>query len=250
MPEIPSTSSDQVEIYREKQKTIRKGITYGVILVVGVLVIFLGGKFKLSKDGIEISKDILKETSQASNSSKEGSFTSGYLNADAKKLIEEKKNEINPSGFTGQNYINNDFGYLFSVKNPGKWHISYNPNAANSQDGTGMNTIDAGDGIVFKVSAGQKTEGENIETVATTFYYLLSAAAEVDPSYKPEISYDNASQTAFFGTKNMQNGKKILMKAIIKGNNYYFGYLEYPEPLANDPRVAELKEMVSTLTAI
>ena len=91
MPENTSSPGNppEVEIYREKQKTIRRAITYGVILIIGILIIFLGGRLKFGKDGIEISKDILQATDQKKTNSDNGEFTTGELNDDAKKILKE-----------------------------------------------------------------------------------------------------------------------------------------------------------------
>ena len=93
MPENTSLQNQELEMYREKQKTIRKAITYGVILIVGALVIFFGGEliFNPKKGEFIIRKDVLKETKQEKTSSNNGDFTTGELNDDAKKLIEKNK---------------------------------------------------------------------------------------------------------------------------------------------------------------
>lgn len=254
MPEPTSTAHTphSVEIYREKQKTIRRAITYGVILVIGVLIIFLGGRLKFSKDGIEISKDVLQTTDQKKEKSGNGDFTIGELNDDAKKFIEENKEKISPASFTGKNYINNSFGYLFSVEHPEKWTISYNPENADAQDFSEnpVNKIDAGDGIIFKTAVVTNKDHETIESIAGAFYLVFAEIAKQDPSLKPEITYDKPTQTAFFNGVHVQNYKRVLMKIVLKNNKAYFGYLEYPGTFEDDERVKELKHMVATLTAI
>ena len=223
---------------------------WGVVLVIGVLIIFLGGKLKFNKEGIEISKDILQSTSQKTNSSSNGNFTSGELNSEAKEIVEKNKEKIQPSSFTGKNYINNDLGYLFSVENPERWNISYNRANAGSVDfaNNPVNQIDAGDGILFKVGIGNATEGETIESVAGGLYLLFSALAAEDPSLHPQITYDKPTQTAFFNGKNAQNYKRVLMKVVMADDKGYFAYVEYPDEFENDNRVQELKNMVATLT--
>jgi len=249
----PSNNDNQyaLEIYKEKQKTIRKFISYSVILIVGVLVIFLGGKFKVSKDGIEISKDILATTKQEVEKGKDGSFTTGKLNQEGKKLIEDNKDKINAKGFTGQNYINYEHGYLFAVAHPDKWQISYHPENVGAEDSNNkpVNMIDGGDGIIYRTAIGDNDEGYDIQTIATGLYGMM-AALTPDSHAQPEISYDVATKTAFFKGNNLQNGKKVLMKIILKDNKGYFAYLEYPSALESDARVTEMQEMVSTFTLI
>jgi len=250
MPENTSLQNQQLEIYKEKQKTIRKAITYGVILIIGVLIIFLGGRLKFGKDGIEISKDILQTTDQKKTSSNNGDFTTGELNDDAKKLLEKNKQQISPGSFSGKNYINNELGYLFSVEHPEKWNISYAKDNAGAQDfvDNPVNRIDAGDGILLKVSIGNNNEAETIESIAGGFYMLFAELAKNDPSLKPEITYDKPTQTAFFNGVNVQNYKRVLMKIVLKNGKGYFSYTEYPKELEEDVRVKELKNMVATLT--
>jgi hypothetical protein len=254
MPESLSTSTNlpEVEMYREKQKTIRRAITYGVILIVGIFIIFLGGRLKFGKDGIEISKDILQTTDQKKTDSDNGEFTTGVLNDDAKKFLQKNKEKINPASFAGKNYINNNLGYLFSVEHPEKWNITYNPDNAGHTNFTDnpVNTIDAGDGILLKLSIGNNTEAETIESIAGAFYQVFAELAKSDPSIKPEISYDKPTQTAFFNGVNVQNYKRVLMKMVLKNGKAYFGLVEYPKELAEDERVKELKNMVATLTVI
>lgn len=252
MPENTSLQNSQLEIYREKQKTIRKAITYAVILIIGVLVLFLGGRFKFGKDGIEISKDILQTTDQKKTTSNNGDFTTGELNDDAKKFIEKNKQQINPGSFSGKNYINNEMGYLFSVEHPEKWNISYAKENAGVQDIVQhpVNSIDAGDGILLKISIGNNTDAETIESLAGAFYMVFAELAKNDPSIKPEISYDKPTQTAFFNGVNVQNYKRVLMKIVLKNGKAYFAYVEYPKELEEDERVKELKHMVATLTVI
>ena len=137
MSENPSSSpSEQLEMYREKQKTIRKAITYGVILIVGALVIFFGGEmiFNPKKGEFIIRKDVLKETKQDKTGSTNGDFTTGELNDEAKEFIKKNKQKINPCSFAGKNYINNELGYLFSVEHPEKWTISYAKENAGAQE--------------------------------------------------------------------------------------------------------------------
>ena len=254
MPEnLPSSpNQDHVEIYREKQKTIRKAISYGVVLIVGILIIFLGGRLKLGKDGIEISKDILQTTEQKKTTTSNGDYTTGELNDDAKKFIEKNKALIKPGWFTGNNYIDKELGYLFSVEHPEKWKITYNPENANSENinENPVNTIDAGDGIILKVAVANNSENETIEAIAGAFYQVFTELAKHDPGIKPEISFDKPTQTAFFNGVNVQNYKQVLMKIVLKNQKGYFAYVEYPKKLEADERVIELKNMVATLTVI
>ncbi len=254
MPDNTNTQNNQyqLELFREKQKTIRKAITYSVILIIGVLIIFLGGRLKFSKDGIEISKDILQTTGQPKTNSNNGDFTTGELNDDARKFIEQNKQQIKPGSFSGKNYINDELGYLFSVTHPEKWAINYNRENAGAQDfvENPVNRIDAGDGIIFKVSIGNNTDAETIESLAGAFYMIFAELAKNDPSVKPEITYDKPTQTAFFNGVNVQNYKRVLMKIILKNGKAYFAYVEYPKELEEDDRVIELKNMVATLTVI
>lgn len=253
MPEpTPTPTNEHVEIYREKQKTIRRAITYGVVLVIGILIIFLGGRLKFGKDGIEISKDILQTTEQKKTSSSNGEFTTGELNDDAKKFLKENQQRINPVSFTGKNYINNALGYVFSAEHPEKWTITYFPENAGNQNfvDNPVNTIDAGDGILLKICIGNNTEQETIESIAGVFYQAFAELAKNEPGITPEISYDKPSQTAFFNGVNVKNYKRVLMKIILHNEKAYFGYIEYPKELDADERVTELKNMVATLTVI
>ena len=253
MPENTSSPGNppEVEIYREKQKTIRRAITYGVILIIGILIIFLGGRLKFGKDGIEISKDILQATDQKKTNSDNGEFTTGELNDDAKKILKENKEKISPVSFAGKNYINNDLGYLFSVEHPEKWTITYNPANAGVEDFSAnpVNTIDAGDEIMFKLSIGNNSGAETIESIAGAFYNTFSELAKNDPAIKPEISYDKPTQTAFFNGVNVQNHKRVLMKIVLKNGKAFLVLAEYPKEFEVDERVKELKTMVATLTA-
>ncbi len=255
MPESPSSSpGDQLEMYREKQKTIRKAITYGVILLVAFLVIKYGGEmiFNPKKGEFIIRKDVLKETKQEKTGSANGDFTTGELNDDAKKFIEKNKQQIKPGSFSGKNYINNELGYLFSVEHPDKWNINYAKENAGIKEfvDNPVNSIDAGDGILLKICIGNNSEAETIESIAGAFFQLFAELAKNDPSIRPEISYDQPTQTAFFNGVNVQNYKRVLMKIVLKNGKAYFAYVEYPKELAEDERVKELKNMVATLTVI
>ena len=59
MPKTTSSADETLEIYREKQKTIRKAMIWGVVLVIGVLIIFLGGKLKFNKEGGRLKAYVL-----------------------------------------------------------------------------------------------------------------------------------------------------------------------------------------------
>lgn len=254
MPENihPPANEHSVEIFKEKQKTIRRAITYGVVLIVGVLIIFLGGKLKFGKDGIEISKDVLQSTDQKKEKSSNGDFTTGDLNKDAKEFLEKNKESIKPGTFTGKNYINNSLGYLFSVEHPEKWIITYNPENASKDNASEfpVNTIDGGDGVLFKVAIGTNEENATIESIAGAFFLVFTELAKNDPSIKPEITYDKESQTAFFNGVNIQNYKRVLMKIVLKNGKGYFAYVEYAKEMEETEKVKELKHMVATLTAI
>ena len=78
----------------------------------------------MNKEGIEISKDLLQSTSQKTNSSNNGTFTTGELNEEAREVVEKNKDKIQPSSFFGKNYINDDLGYyqedLISITKKGR----------------------------------------------------------------------------------------------------------------------------------
>lgn len=234
-----------VEVAKEKQKTLRWGMFIGAFFILGAAAIFLGKNLKINvKEGqLEVSKPLIEQVNQPTKSDTGTSttFTTGKID---KNLAQEIKAlpGVDPNHFTGKNYINNEYNYLFSCDNPEKYNIAYR--SSNYNSGDPINYIDAGDGIEFKLIISDNDQNTTMEELIN----LLTSASAMINGMQPEVTYADGGKTAFFKTYVKAYLKYAIIKIILTPERGFIAGVYYPEKLANDPRKLDLEKMVATLT--
>jgi hypothetical protein len=234
-----------VEIIKEKQKTLRWAIFIGAFVVLGGGGILLGKNMKMNiKTGeLEITKPITEQVKQTTSTDTKTNltYTTGELSEDIAKKIKELP-DVNPEKFTGKNYINTQYGYLFTCENPDKWNISYS--ASNYNTGEPMNIINGGNGVEFKMMVSANEEKISLQDLVT----ILTTGSTMVNDQVPEVTYDNDGQTAFFRTFVKAFNKEALMKVIVTPTRGYIAAAYYPKNMAGDKTVNEFEKMVASVT--
>lgn len=236
-----------VEVAKEKQKTIRWAILIGAFFILGGAAIFLGKNLKINvKEGqLEVSKPIVEQVNQPTKTDTLTSidFTTGtFKKEDVEKI--KKLPDISPNRFTGKNYINLDYSYLFSCENPDTWNITYSP--SNYNTGEPMNLIDAGNGIEFKMIVSENDEKISLKELVK----ILVLGSTTVNEEAPQVTYDDAGKTAFFRTYVKKFNKEALIKIIVTEKRGYIAGVYFPKEMAENERVKELEKMVASVTLL
>lgn len=247
--------SDAVKIARDKERTKRFTLYIGALSLVaifGIYFVFKAGKGSINfgKDGVkvEIDKPIVAQvgvtTSEYKTSKGNIPFTTGSVNPEVIQKLQDQNVSISSASFTGENYINREAGFLFSVSHPNNWSIQYN-SSGNDQP---INTFTSADGSQFMVGIEQLPMQMTIENYIKIALNNLLQAGTIQEM--PLVEYDFPSNTAFLYYHNLGNGSEIYQKIIIKGNKAFGAGVKYFEGSSNDIIAADLLQMISTFTLI
>jgi hypothetical protein len=244
MPQEPKPQ-DSVEIMKEKQKTIRWAIFIGAFVILGGGGIFLGKNMKLNfKTGeLEVTKPIVEQIKQNTTTDPNTNlnFTTGELTSETSKKIKELP-DISPQKFSGKNYINTEFGYLFTCEHPDKWNISYTP--SNFNTGEPMNVIEASNGLEFKLIVSDNDTKVSLQELVN----VLITGSTITNEQIPEVTFDKDGRTAFFRTFVKAFNKEALMKVIVTPTRGYIAAAYYPEEMKSNWAVNEFEKMVASFT--
>ena len=236
-----------VEVAKEKQKTIRWAILIGAFFILGGAAIFLGKNLKINvKEGqLEVSKPIVEQVNQPTKNDTLTTidFTTGTLKKEDVEKIKKLPN-INPNGFSGKNYINLEYGYLFTCENPGEWNLTYTP--ANYNTGEPINFINAGNGIEFKMVVSENDENISLKELVK----LLVMGSTTVNEEAPQVTYDDAGKIAFFKTYVKKFDKNALIKVIVTEKRGYIAAVYFPKGMDENVKVKELEKMVASVTLL
>jgi hypothetical protein len=252
---IETKSLEELKILQRAKNFRRIMLLITVIIIAAIAILFgrsFSGKFlgvELNVGGQEsINEQVKQETK---NSDINIPFTVGTIDEKASEAILNQKEKINQSGFTGKNYINYDYRFLFEVKNPANWNIRYDPTQWNQPlnllEKAVVNIDDPNNTFRFRIVGLDNSANESIEKFVADFTSSFAQTSGITP----KVNYDKGpnADIAFFEAENAENGISTLVKAVLANNKYYVGFLYYYTQQQNDPKILELKDMISTLTA-
>jgi hypothetical protein len=262
MAEKEPPISDALAIEKEQQKTKRYVmflLVFALLALVGIFIVFRdsesGGKrtFDLNlsegKLSLSIDKPIVEQAKlkESTYKSPEGDikFTTGKV---SRKNLQELPNfeSISSTSFSGKNFINKEAGFLLAVMNPANWQISYSREGLTNPL-TPVNTIYTTDGTHLNVnleSVGDMDVEEYVDASLTT---LIASGLLYQ---MPQVSYDDASGSAFLYYVNPLTDGRTYQKFVLSGGVAYIATANYNESLSDPDIVKELIGMVSTFSLI
>ncbi|MSQ79413.1 MAG: hypothetical protein EXR21_07030 [Flavobacteriaceae bacterium] len=167
-------------------------------------------------------------------------FNTGFFSKEKAKTI----GSPDPKKFIEQFY-NSGLGYIFYVKNPNKYGLTYDSRHKKISDYPAT-LVRAGDSIVFEVTKAELNETIDIETYLNT--YLLAALYDDKP--KPRVMFDYTSQMGFFKGFHKYYGEAILTKVYMDNKTAFVAMLRFPERLSKDVRVKDLSTAVTSFSLI
>jgi len=256
--------SDAVAIEKERQKTKRYFMFlsfFTIIALTGIFIVFKGsesgGKRSVDLDitkgklSFSVEKPLVQQVNQPTSnySTSEGTvkFTTGKIDPTVIQRLDEEGVSIEPTRFTGQNFINKQAGFLLTVNNPDYWEVLYDPSGLVNPT-TPINTIVTDDGSHLNINLENLMPGTNLETYVTQGLQTLIFSGLL--SQMPEVSYDHASQTAFLSYFNPMTNGETYQKVIVQGSKAYIASANYNTLLSNRQRIRELIEMIASFTLI
>ncbi len=256
-------ASDEVLIERERQKTKRLFIYFGFMALISIFAIFYifkddNGKrtfdlnLKEGKLSLSVDKPIVQQvdqkTAEYKTTDKEIKFTYGSINSSVIDELSKKTSvQISPYSFTGENYINKDIGYLFTVTNPANWRLTYHPGGLNNLNPINI-LIDINGTGEFNVVAENASYGMNIEEYTQANLQTLNSMGFFQSF--PDISYGNDGITSFLIYNNTLDGLRTYQKLTKSDNRFFVATAKY-DPLYTNPQIInELEQMVTSFTLI
>lgn len=246
---------------RERQKTRRYMMFLGVFLVIALVGMVLvlqdsgeGGSRKvdidLSKGKLSFSVDqpILEQvnqpTAEYTAGSREVAYTTGELNPELFRQIEQVLPGSASTGFSGKNFINRDVGFVLTVNHPEYWQYMSNP-AGLANPMVPINSIYTGDGSHLNITR-DHAQGMDLNTyVSMSLQQLMSMGVIAE---YPQVSYDYASGTAFLFFVNPFSSGASYMKVIMKNGMAHIATANYNLSQSNSVIVDDLVNMVASFT--
>jgi hypothetical protein len=258
-----SKNSDQLEIEKERQKTIRYGMYSIVVLVllIGAYLVFtnkdvkkLNLNIKEGTVGLEkydtekpLTEQGKTETSEYKRDGETIEYTTGTVSKEVIQSLEKENVNINSNGFTGNNFISQEFNFLFYCPSPKNWNIQYNEAALTDPINNSLYTFSNKNDARFKVETIIGTNNYNL--TLEQFVNSLATSSAYAGIEMSDIQYQKGN-IAFMAYDNPNMGNSYIVKIIAKDNFFYIFGCSYPIDAANDLKVKTLKQMVSTFSII
>jgi len=248
----------------ESQKTIRLLIVVVAALALGFYALSSlnqhappggGGKMEVDlmhgKVSLSLDKPIVEQagvpTSQAKNSNIE--YTNGKI--DNPEIVKElnKLGPSQPTQFSGKNFINREAGFVFTVEHPEAWMIRYNP-AGMFNPAIALNSIYNAEGSNLNVGISQIAPGMTIQQFVYGNLQVMRQAGALPQM--PQITYDQASETAFaIFTNPYTNGQSYQKVTIDRRRGHVFVVsANYNQGLSSPVAIQDLIGMISSFTLI
>ena len=266
MSEDKNRVSDNVAIERERQKTKRYLIfilAFFAIAIVGIVMVLnktgdggIGGvevDLLKGKFSVKLEKPIVQQTKQPTSDYKtdkgDVQFTTGKIDS---KIIQELENEnvpISVNSFAGENYINTEIGFIFTVLTPEAWTVSYDP-AGKFNPLVPVNILMTNDeiGSHLNITLEILQPGADLEsTVMGQLQQMVEAGVIRE---LPAMSYDEVSETIFLSYFNEDTQGATYQKVILDESVMYVATANYNIQLTASDRIDDLIEMVASFTLI
>ena len=262
MPENQQPESDAVKIAHDKEKTKRYTIYIGafvLIALVGIILVFNATgdgnrKFDLNmkemKLSVSVDRPIVQQVNQptSSYSTPKGDvkFTTGTVSPEIISQLEANNVSIAETSFTGKNYINKSFQFLFSFQYHEIWQVQYTPNDVQGTVTTVNKFLD-NSGNFMSIGVEQIPAGTNFQAYVNENIRQLMATGQV--AMEPDVDLEVSSGTAFFSYFISSTGGMMVQKLIVRGTNAYVASA-YFSPTVNNVSAADMLLMISTFTLL
>jgi hypothetical protein len=248
----------------EKQKTLRLLMIIAAIFLLaaaGLYVVLKGtekggsGKvdvdFTKGKFSFSMEKPIVDQiklgTSKTEGASNKIRFTEGMIKD--QDVIDQLSNlgSMEPTAFSGKNFINNDLRFLLSVQHPEKWQVKYNPSGLQNPM-IPVNTIYNQEGSHLNIGVGPILPTVNIQQYVTFNIQTMLQAGVIQQM--PQVTYDLPSETAFAVFTNPQTMGQSYQKVIINRarNQVFIASANYNQKFSNPEDIQDLVNMIATFT--
>jgi hypothetical protein len=248
----------------ETQKTIRLLIVVLAALALGFYALMSlsqhappggGGKMEVDlthgKVSLSLDKPIVQQagvpTTQAKNSNIE--YTNGKI--DNPEIVKEV-NSLGPSQptrFSGKNFINRDAGFVLTVEHPEAWMISYNP-AGNFNPAIALNSIYNTEGSNLNVGISQIAPSMTVQQFVNANLQVMRQTGALPQM--PQVTYDQASETAFAIFTNPYTGGQSYQKVTIdrQRGRVFVVSANYNQALSSPAAIQDLIGMISSFTLL
>lgn len=257
-------NSQSVQI--ERQKTIRLVLIVIPTLILasfGMYILYQGtrgggsGKVDIDlsagKVSLSLNKPIVDQIdinkSTIASEGKTIQFTEGKIsNPETIKEL-NSFDSIQPTQFSGKNFINREAGFLFTVQHPENWDVMYNP-AGMYNGNIPVNTIYNQEGSHLNIGVSPIAPGISIQQFVTGNVQSMIQAGMIQGM--PVISYDFPSQTAFAIFTNPATMGQSYQKVIIDGRHsrVFVASANYNQYLSSPAAIQDLINMIATFTII
>jgi hypothetical protein len=246
-----------VKIAHDKEKTKRYFIYLASLVILALVGIYFaaknGGTVSMNtKDGVSINLDkpivaqVGVSTSDYKTDKGEIKFTTGSVSQGLIQNLESSGGAFSPAKFAGENFINKEAGFIFSISHPEQWQVSYNPQRS---------------GRTWRINDFLAPDGSNLNVVIDFLSRPIDLAPYIQENIgqmmqmgminqMPYVQYDQGSNTAFFYYRNLINGGDTYQKLILTPNAAYFASANSSPMTANPQIVSDMIQMVSTFTLI
>lgn len=263
---MPNSEQQDLERYKEKQKTIRVTVFLLVLFVIAMVAMYIlyqrtseGGKGSVAVDlqhgtvSLNVDKPIVEQIqinkSTVSAQDKNIQVTEGKIKDP--EVIKEinSLSSIQPTQFSGKNFINREAGFLFTVRHPENWQVTYNP-AGMSNGAIAVNTIYSREGAHLNVGVSPILPGLEIQQYVAQNVQSMIQTGMI--TQWPVVSYDLPSQTAFAVITNPYTAGQSYQKVVIdsRRQRVFVASANYNQSLSSAAVIQELVNMIATFTVI
>ena len=173
--------------------------------------------------------------------------TTGNVKADVLNRIESDQGSFSSNTFAGNNFVNKEAGFLFSIDHPLNWQIASSQgrrfgnaeivNSFSSTDGSNMNVV------IEELS----TRMNFAEYVDLNVQGLFSQGLVTE---RPPVEMYPESNTAIFYHNNISTGGLTYQKLILSGNRSYVATANISPAISNPVILEDMLQMLSSFTVI
>ncbi|MEP7234677.1 MAG: hypothetical protein ABI778_05210 [Ignavibacteriota bacterium] len=251
--------SDQVKIIHEKEKTKRYFLYIGSLVFLALVGIYfaaknggvVSGNLKDGSISVNLQKPIVAQAAVATKSfeTPRGTveYTTGKVDAGIINSIQPSQGSISSNSFSGENFINKEAGFLFSIGHPGNWEVASTTSIGNASI---INNFISRDGQRnnLNVVIEQLPPGVTISDYTQASIAQMNSAGMI--SGEPGGSYDAASNTALIYYQNTTTGGPTIQKYIVNKDKAYIATANFSPMSDNSETQTDMLSMIGSFTLI
>lgn len=247
--------------YAEREKTKRYyallGVSGTIILIVVLLFFTKVGKGELTvgKDGftVKINKPLIEQvqTHEAflKTNGQKISYTTGTIADSMIRQIEvQNAAPVTPERFWGSNLIDKKAGFVLASTDPGQWSVKFDEGGYSDMQRNIVELNSAG-GATVKVSRTPTSAFPDCKNVRCVVEFVANILVQAGaaPQY-PDISYDDASNTALLTFSNNETQGETFIKIIQKGDYWYEATTDYNSVLTSEKTRDDAQKIVTSFS--